>query len=84
MNDFRIGTLTYHHRTTDGRVVGCTVPVDWPSALQVGDETFLFEAQGFRIDDRSPAALYGSDVGSWLWFCEGEAFEAGRLAVAKN
>ncbi len=32
MTEFRIGTLTYPHRTSDGRVVTCTVLVDWPPA----------------------------------------------------
>jgi hypothetical protein len=85
MSEFRIGTLTYSHRATDGRVVTCTVPVDWPPALLLGDESFRFEAEGYRAGDRRPAALYGSDAGSWLWYCDGEAFDAdGPGAVANN
>jgi hypothetical protein len=85
MTEFRTGTLTYPLRLPDGRATACTVPVDWPPALLVGDETFFIEAEGYRVADRRPAALYGSDAGSWLWYCEGEAFEADRSGtVAKN
>lgn len=75
MTEFRTGTLTYPLRRPDGRVVACTVPVNWPPALLAGDETFYFEAEGYRIVDREPAALYGSDAGSWLWYCRGEGFD---------
>lgn len=85
MTGFRTGTPTYLLRRSDGRAVACTVPVDWPSALLVRDETFFLEAEGYRVTDRRPAALYGSDAGSWLWYCGGEAFEVDRPgAVAKN
>jgi hypothetical protein len=78
MGEFKIGILTYRHRTTDGRLVTCTVPVDWPPALVVDDEWFRFEAEGYRVGDRRPAALYGSDAGSWLWYCDGKAFHAAQ------
>jgi len=85
MSDFRIGPPTYQHRRTDGRVVCCTVPVAWPPALLAGDEWFRFKAEGHRLADRTPAALYGSDAGSWLWYCDGEAVDAARPgAVAIN
>jgi hypothetical protein len=85
MTEFRTGTPTYPLRRPDGRVVACTVPVDWPPALLAGDETFFLEAEGYRVADRRPAALYGSDAGSWLWYCGGEAVEADRPgAVAMN
>jgi hypothetical protein len=84
MSEFRVGTLTYQHRTTDGRAVACTVPVDWPPTLLVGDEPFRFEIGGYRVSDRRPAALYGSDAGSWLWYCDGEAFSADALDEVAN
>jgi hypothetical protein len=75
VHDFMIGTPTYEHRASGGRVVRCTVPVEWPPALAVGDELFRFEVEGCRVRDRRPAALYGSDSGAWIWYCDGEAFE---------
>lgn len=72
MSEFRIGTLAYQHRTTGGRIVTCTVPVNWPPALLVGGKAFRFEVVGYRASDRRPAALYRSDEGSWLWYCDGE------------
>lgn len=66
MSEFRIGTLIFPHRATDGRVVTCTVPVDRPPAVLLGDELFWFETEGYRVGDRRPAALNGSDAGVWL------------------
>ena len=51
MSEFRIETPTYQHRTTGGWVVTCTVPVDWPPALHVGDE--------HRVDPRGAAGVLG-------------------------
>jgi hypothetical protein len=84
MSEFRIGTPTYQHRTQNGRVVSCTVPVDWPPALLVGGETFRFEIDGSRVADRRPAALYGSDAGAWLWYCDGEVVGADALDEVAN
>jgi hypothetical protein len=85
MSEFKIGMMTYQHRFADGRVICCTVPVDWPPALLIDDEEFRFEADGYRVQDRRPASLYVSDARSSLWYCEGEAFEAALPdPVAKN
>lgn len=78
MTEFKTGPLTYHHRTADGRVMACSVPMDWPPALLVGDETFRLVREGYRVGDRRPAALYMSDAGTWLWYCDGTVFEAGH------
>jgi hypothetical protein len=85
MTQFCTGIPTHPLRRPDGRIVSCTVPVEWPQALLADDEWFQFEAEGYRVGDRRPAALCGSDSGSWLWYCSGEAFEADRpSSVAKN
>jgi hypothetical protein len=71
--DFAPGAPTYSFRR-GGRVVTCTAPVDWPAALDACGLRFRFEADGRRLADNAPAALYVADEGSRLWFCDGDGY----------
>jgi hypothetical protein len=72
VSTFLIGEPTYPLRRGDGRVVRCTIPVDWPASVRAGDERFFFEAAGCRADDGAPAGRYASAAGDRLWYCGGQ------------